>query len=601
MSLSALNRLRDVAAGSTAVENPTSSQRLDTKIADLFPNSCEKQVLVTDVLLDMGYVLLEGSLAEVEKDLAELGEESFKESLPERTNIRKKTAFSCFLRALAGDQGKAPLPKDLQNLKQAQLVDEPWLEEQKRLRHKATVRELASKLDIGVFTPLLLPGQELLAKATTAAQLGHFLPPSEESKQDSDRSYAKGLLSLLRSGVAAMLQHRMSPAALFSELAIALDMVVDSQLPPADAERVALAYTHKCRRLLYEASLNKPLKQGDEASFEDAMAIFLRKDPALHSEVRESLGVSFAVPSEQSQPAPASEKDRRSTDKCFCPRYALGGNQCPNQDKKTCAYLHSCPFCGGKQCGNSPGYLHKHLAGLRVEAVLAKAALTGTETVGDVVFLLRGVGLQQEELPEGLFRASLPLHARRVCGKLRSRSQAVALATGLRCDDALKTPRQQLSQDVSCLPSWLRCRLRYSKATVCKACSPRKFYTKHRAAQLGRASSTRSFLAALRHLLPELVRKGVERRAVLSPTQAMQYRKEQLERIQKLARQEGEDSPEPRWEVLQKLGNIIGHPDTGLASDARQPDGFRLLGLLPARPGWESRRCWSPPPSATGA
>ena len=241
MSLSALNRLRDVAAGSTAVENPTSSQRLDTKIADLFPNSCEEQVLVTDVLLDMGYVLLEGSLAEVEKDLAELGEESFKESLPERTNIRKKTAFSRFLRALAGDQGKAPLPKDLQNLKQAQLVDEPWLEEQKRLRHKATVGEVASKLDIGVFTPLLLPGQELLAKATTAAQLGHFLPPSEESKQDSDRSYAKGLLSLLRSGVAAMLQHRMSPAALFSELAIALDMVVDSQLPPADAERGALA------------------------------------------------------------------------------------------------------------------------------------------------------------------------------------------------------------------------------------------------------------------------------------------------------------------------------------------------------------------------
>ena len=241
MSLSALNRLRDVAAGSTAVENPTSSQRLDTKIADLFPNSCEEQVLVTDVLLDMGYVLLEGSLAEVEKDLAELGEESFKESLPERTNIRKKAAFSRFLRALAGDQGKAPLLKDLQNLKQAQLVDEPWLEEQKRLRHKATVGELASKLDIGVFTPLLLPGQELLAKATTAAQLGHFLPPSEESKQDSDRSYAKGLLSLLRSGVAAMLQHRMSPAALFSELAIALDMVVDSQLPPADAERVALA------------------------------------------------------------------------------------------------------------------------------------------------------------------------------------------------------------------------------------------------------------------------------------------------------------------------------------------------------------------------
>ena len=121
-------------------------------------------------------------------------------------------------------------------------------------------------------------GLHAVVASELLAQLGHFLPPSEESKQNSDRSYAKGLLSLLRSGVAAMLQHRMSPAALFSELAIALDMVVDSQLPPAHAERVALAYTHKRRRLLCEASLNKPLKQGDEASFEDAMAIFLRKD-----------------------------------------------------------------------------------------------------------------------------------------------------------------------------------------------------------------------------------------------------------------------------------------------------------------------------------
>ena len=39
----------------------------------------------------------------------------------------------------------------------------------------------------------------------------------------------------------------------------------------------------------------------------------------------------------------------------------------------------------------------------------------------------------------------------------------------------MKTPRQQLSRDVWCLHSWLRCRLWYSKATVCKACCPRKF------------------------------------------------------------------------------------------------------------------------------
>ena len=54
-------------------------------------------------------------------------------------------------------------------------------------------------------------------------------------------------------------------------------------------------------------------------------------------------------------------------------------------------------------------------------------------------------------------------------------------------------------------------------------------------------------------------------------------------RIRKLAAQESH-SEEPRWTLLQKLGNLIGHPDTNFAADARNPDGFRLLGCLPARP-----------------
>ena len=96
--------------------------------------------------------------------------------------------------------------------------------------------------------------------------------------------------------------------------------------------------------------------------------------------------------------------------------------------------------------------------------------------------------------------------------------------------------------------------------------------------------------------LPELVRRGVERRAVLSAEQAIKYRAQQLMRIRKLAAQEGL-SEEPRWTLLQKLGNLIGHSDTNLAADARNPDGFRLLGCLPARPGWEPPRRSPVPPT----
>ena len=88
----------------------------------------------------------------------------------------------------------------------------------------------------------------------------------------------------------------MSPAALFSELAIVLDVASESPLVTADAEKAALTYTHKCRKLLPEASLNKPLKpETDQKDFDDGMAVFLRRDPALYSETRETLGITPAT------------------------------------------------------------------------------------------------------------------------------------------------------------------------------------------------------------------------------------------------------------------------------------------------------------------
>ena len=147
-------------------------------------SSCEDQVLVTELLTDLGYELPEGSLEAVVKDLHEVGIEAFKESLPERTNVHKKAAFSRFLKCLAADASQLPGCERQGFQLKGPGLEEPWLEEQRRLRHKATVGELAEKLDIGTFAAVVLPSQELLAKATTAAQLGHFLPPAEGGRQE---------------------------------------------------------------------------------------------------------------------------------------------------------------------------------------------------------------------------------------------------------------------------------------------------------------------------------------------------------------------------------------------------------------------------------
>ena len=229
------------------------------------------------------------------------------------------------------------------------MTDEPWAQEQKRLGHKATVGELANKLQVGTFTPLLLPSQELLARASTAAQR-HFLPPVDDCRQEGDKALAQGLLQLMRSGVAAMLR---LPRVL-NEMAIALDWVASSPLARANAERVAPAYAGSCRKLLYEASLNKPLRpELDPSSFEESMAVFLRRD--LHSETRELLGIGPQSGLDKNLPPSAVDKDK-ALDKCFC-LYAMGSSQCPNQDtKKKCAFLHSCQFCSGKQCNNAPGW-----------------------------------------------------------------------------------------------------------------------------------------------------------------------------------------------------------------------------------------------------
>jgi hypothetical protein len=95
--------------------------------------------------------------------------------------------------------------------------------------------------------------------------------------------------------------------------------------------------------------------------------------------------------------------------------------------------------------------------------------------------------------------------------------------------------------------------------------------------------------------LPLTLVKGIEQRAMLSASQTIAYREEHMARIRRLVAMEG-PTDQPRWRLLQRLGKIVGHPDSKLESDSKQPDGFRLLGALTPAPQWpdkQSQHTWS--------
>lgn len=96
--------------------------------------------------------------------------------------------------------------------------------------------------------------------------------------------------------------------------------------------------------------------------------------------------------------------------------------------------------------------------------------------------------------------------------------------------------------------------------------------------------------------LPPCVQKGLERRACFSAADAARYRADMIQRVWKLAWADG-PSVEPRWGLLQRLGDMIGHADKSLANDANSPDGYRLLNALPPHAGWPPHRSGAEPPS----
>ena len=205
-----------------------------------------------------------------------------------------------------------------------------------------------------------------MKKATVAAELGHFIDPDRCKPLSSDRLLAAGLLHILRSGMAAVMQHRMSPAALLSEVGIALSIAADPQLAARDADRVALEYTHRARKLLYDSSLNVPLRPSeDPGNFMEAMKLFLRKDTGLYTESKEAVascaGKGGKGPGASVQPA--------SKTPIHCVRYAVGTSSV-NCNRSDCVYSHECPFCDGKYCNHKAGYLQKHLSSLKTPMLI---------------------------------------------------------------------------------------------------------------------------------------------------------------------------------------------------------------------------------------
>ena len=139
----------------------------------------------------------------------------------------------------------------------------------------------------------------------------------------------------------------------------------------------ALAYSKRVRKLLYEASLNKPLNRHDDhENFQTFMQVFLCRDPALYAEVKEQLGAKVTLlprpnttPSLQDRKQNSRNEGGKSDN--YCTRYAVRSNLCPFSADR-CQHQHRCPFCDGRVCQNRPGYLHTHLANLKTKFVITE-------------------------------------------------------------------------------------------------------------------------------------------------------------------------------------------------------------------------------------
>ena len=171
----------------------------------------------------------------------------------------------------------------------------------------------------------------------------------------------------------------MTPAALISEIGLALDVALEPSLAPHDADTMAVKYTERVRHLLHQASLNHPHDTENEEAFKASMGVFLRWDSALFQENRDALGIQIIRPQQHGRPVPqpgAKSAPAQLGGSSVCLRFATTEAPECASGGRACAYSHVCPFCAGSQCNNRSGYLQYHLGRLRtpLQLVSKKAA-----------------------------------------------------------------------------------------------------------------------------------------------------------------------------------------------------------------------------------
>ena len=376
-------RLRTLAAAATA---PVATVTEQLPVGAAFPVWAQlgiphiDQEAALPLVRELGYD--SQSIHLFHADVNTLGPAEILRNIPQGTGLPAKAALSRILDvvsqktqpawAASGPQEQGALEQLLVSAGLRQ--SDPQRADQERQRQRANLSQLIHEAGLGHFAGEILPEPEQLRIATSAAGVDQFpdFAPSPDRTPDG-RALASHLLSLLKTGLAAVFAWRMTPAALISELGIALEIALEPSLAVRDAEVMAIKYSERVRKLLHTASLSESLPADPTSeSFKASMAVFLKRDPALFAETRDSLGIQTVRPQQGAQRAsqPAGNPQGSQSDACL--RFATADAPECASGNRTCTYAHVCPYCAGAKCGNRPGYLSFHLGKLRTPLQLVR-------------------------------------------------------------------------------------------------------------------------------------------------------------------------------------------------------------------------------------
>ena len=206
------------------------------------------------------------------------------------------------------------------------------------------------------------PTRHILQRMTAAASYGYWAPPEVAPKE------TKSLLPFLRQLIpvlhAEIWQWRSTPAMALNQVALALDIAANPNLPRQEAERKTIVSLKEARDRVFKFSRRAPFADASSESFHNVQSAFQTLDLGL----LQGLG-QWVSP----QPLPASSSAQEVSSgagKSMCLWYAIGTCK-----KRGCTLEHGpCPFCLGTKCDSKPGFLSWHLSEMQSprEIVLSK-------------------------------------------------------------------------------------------------------------------------------------------------------------------------------------------------------------------------------------